>query len=242
MPDPAPLTMRELRGATPRQLEELGAARGIEFPARATSEQMRQALAGRGGVLTSEDVARRGVLADTVPTGVTGNAEAIEKALNKLEKDDLAKVADEFDLDVVRTDGEDGKPRKEDYVEAILHGNQIVGDGRQVGSEGAAASTADAGAEVPENVSQTAADVEREAAENPKTGEPAGEPQTAPDPETVPGNTDAAANAGDDGLEADDVTRAELRSLAQDNNVEFASRDTKPQLVEKLRAANVRRS
>jgi cold shock CspA family protein len=58
----------------------------------------------------------------------------------------------------------------------------------------------------------------------------------------VPGNTDAAANAGDDGLEADDVTRAELRSLAQDNNVEFASRDTKPQLVEKLRAANVRRS
>lgn len=57
----ARLTMRELRGLTPRQLWDLAEEHGIEVPPRATSADVRSALVGySSGTVTTSDAAVRG--------------------------------------------------------------------------------------------------------------------------------------------------------------------------------------
>lgn len=57
----ARLTMRELRGLTPRQLWDLAEEHGIEVPPRATSADVRSALVGySSGAVTTSDAAVRG--------------------------------------------------------------------------------------------------------------------------------------------------------------------------------------
>jgi hypothetical protein len=97
MADPRPLTMRELRSLSPRKLEELAAERGIPFPPRATSADLRQVLVGGGGTITTASIPR--------PTRAS--------ALEDLTVPELRKLATERGVKV------GGKRRKADYVAAL---------------------------------------------------------------------------------------------------------------------------
>lgn len=211
MPDPAPLTMRELRGATPRELEELGAERGIDFPARATSSDMRQVLAGRGGALTTDSVATRGELAGApAGAGLARSNPLLAAAFRRLDDDEhedvaaeigavvvrhlnvdeLAELADDFGVDVEREEGE-GDPLKDDYVRDL-------------------------------------ADAIEEGGDRPPAPEPPADPPTG----------GPAGEDGEDGL--DELKKPALQALAQKRDIAFTSRTTVPELQKALRDKGVR--
>lgn len=234
MAEARPLTMRELQGKTPRELEDLAAERGIDFPARALSEDLRQVLAGGGGGQT--------ITTATVPTvgrgggggaGVAGASPLLAAAfrdldekdydaivgdvaapvLNRLSVDQLKALATDFDVDVTRSQG-DGDPVKEDYVEQLA-------DAVDAGV-GPASSSAFASAEVENN-------------QGPEPSEAA--KATIAEAEAEAGRGGGTVTT-DDGL--DELTKPALQELAQRNDVEFKSRTKADELRAALREKSVR--